>query len=99
MPSPQAVVRCGQLVMARIKKVTQHSVEVKIDEPRPLIEQERPVEQHFLKRDEFLLQACQQLLLPRLPFLQAAPPEFSLLMSEKADLFVAGNELTPINIV
>src|SRR5437773_5662159 len=42
----------GEPVMARVKEIGQHAVEIEIHETRPLIQEVRFVDQHLLERDQ-----------------------------------------------
>src|SRR5580765_5272238 len=99
MPLFQPGVGGGQLVVARIKKVCQHAVEVEIDKERALAQQEPMADQHLLARYQSPSQAREQSLLLRPPLVQAAAAELPFLVPEETELVGFGNQFTPVNVV
>src|ERR1019366_1109885 len=99
MPLPQTGVRCGQPVLARIKEIAQDAVEVEIHEPRPLVQEKWPVQEHFLERHQPLFELRQQLLLLRPPLVEAAAPELAFLVPEEGKLVRRRHYLASVNVV
>ena len=95
----EASVRGGQPIVPRIKEVGEHAVEIEIHEPWPLVQQEGLVQQHFLKRNQPLLQLGQQILLLRPPLVDAPAPELAFLVAQKRQLVGGRDHLLPVNVV
>src|SRR5437660_6844707 len=85
--------------MAGIQKIAEHSVKIEINKPRPRVQQERFVEQHFFEGHQFLIELRQQLLLLRAPLVNAAAPELSLLMAKKSEPIRCRHHFLPENII
>src|SRR5438552_3694565 len=85
--------------MTRIKKITQHSEEIEVHEPRPIAKQKRMVHQHFLKRQQSPLQLCQHFLFLRAPLVEAAAPKLALFMAQKPKPVAGGHHFPPVDIV
>src|SRR5438445_90942 len=86
-------------VMAGIKKIAEHAVKVEINEAGSLVQQERLIEQHFLKWDQPLLKLGEQFLFLKPPLIQAAVAKFPLFVTKKTHAIPGGDHLLPVNIV
>src|SRR5215831_8826217 len=85
--------------MARIEKIAKHSVEIEIHEARSLVQQIRLIQQHFLERDQPLLELGKQLLFLKAPLLQAGTPEFTFLVADKSEPVAQRDQFLPVNVV
>src|SRR5260370_28781382 len=85
--------------MPGVQKITEDSVKVKVHEPRLAAQQERPVEEHFIKRKQAAGQFREQVILYVAPLFNAAPAELALLVAQKGQLFGGRQHFLPINIV
>ena len=88
-----------QPIAAGIKKVTQHSEQVKIDEPWALVQEVGFVEQHLLEREEAFLELGQERLLLAFPILEATAPKFSLFEADELELVLGGEDLPPVDVI
>ena len=91
--------RPGEAIMAGVEKISQHSVQVEIDETGPFAQEEGVVEQHLLKRDELLFQFAKEVFLPCGPIRQATPPKPALFMAQKQELVGSRDKLPPVNVI
>src|SRR5260370_18849200 len=82
-----------------MQKVAQHAVEIEIHKARPILQEERFVQQHFLERNQTLGELRQQLLLPRAPPINATAPELALLVAEEPESVRPRDHLVPVNII
>src|SRR5258707_15403351 len=73
--------------MPGVQKITEDSVKVKVHEPRLAAQQERPVEEHFIKRKQAAGQFREQGTLYAAPLFNAPPAEFAPLVAQKRPLF------------
>ncbi len=85
--------------MAGVEEVAQHAVEVEIDKPGLLVQQERFEHQHFFEGNQALLQLRQQALALRLPLAEAAAAELAFFVAQEAKLFGNRHELPPVDVV
>ena len=85
--------------MAGIQEITEDAVEIEIDEPGPLVQEEGPVHQHFFERDQSLFELGQQSLLLRPPLVEASPPILAFFVADKRHLVRAGNYFLPVNVI
>src|SRR5262245_7358072 len=99
MPFFQPGVGGGQLVVARIKKVRQHAVEVEIDKARALVQKETMPDEHLLARNQGPGKSGEQLSLLQPPLVKAAAAEFPFLVPEETELVGFGNQFTPVDVV
>ena len=83
VPIVQLSVALWEFVVARIKKISQHAIQIKIDEARFCIQEERPVGEHLLERKQAARQLLQELRLLSSPLFQAAPAESALFMPDE----------------
>src|SRR5437588_4433394 len=85
--------------MAKMKKITQHYIKTKINEARPLVQEERLVQQHFMERNQLLRHLRQQILPLSPPLLQATPPKLAFFVAHESKLVRRRHHLLPVNIV
>ena len=99
IPILDASMRRREAVMAGIKEITEDAIEIEIEKMGPVIEQERPVEQHLLKGHQQLRQLLKQFLLLPAPLIEATAAKLPFLMPQKAELVRSWDEFLPINII
>src|SRR6266851_4419146 len=88
-----------QAIVAGIKKIAKHPVEIEVHKPGTPVNQERLVQQHFLEGDEPLLQLGQQFFLARAPAFDAAPSKLALFVPEEAQMIGGRHHFPPINVI
>src|SRR5262245_5144028 len=88
-----------EAVMSGIKKVSEHAVQVEIDEARPVTEQERFEHQHFLEWNQSFPELGEHGFLLGAPLLDAPSAELPFLVAQKAQLVGNRHHLFPINVI
>src|ERR1039458_4805671 len=83
VPFSDVRMRLRQFVVAGVEEIFQHPEQVEIHKTRLLAEQEGIVREHFLERQQLLLQLREPGGLLEAPLVEAAAAEFALLVPEK----------------
>src|ERR1041385_5501730 len=87
-----------QLIMFRVKKIAQHSEQIEVHKPWPVINQKLPIHQHFLEGYQTLLQLTEQFALLLAPLVETAAAELALLVPDETQPVRLRNKLAPVNV-